>query len=412
MSFTSRSRLPFIDGLRGVAMLMVLAFHCWENCFTLAPLSATGWHKLLILGLRHGYLGVHLFLVISGFCLTYPLARGGTTGLRLDLRRFCLRRARRILPPYYVALAFFCLLCFLDPILRKALGRPAGSVSPLTAGQILSHLLMLHNLSPAWVRSINGVFWSLALEWQLYMVFPLLIAGFRRWGLGRTLAAVLLVTLSYRSWVYSLHVGSGSWPLSLSNAVAFWLAYAQVPGRVFEFTLGMLAALLLASGREIATAAWTRRWQAAAVLFGLLALSVALGWSSFSPITDLLWGMAFFCLVMYGGSRVAGANGAAARGWLESRPLVFLGTISYSVYLIHGPLIRFTHVLLDRYHLSPLIAGVIYGFGVAPAMIGLGWLYYHAVEARFVQSGPRFADPPVTPWAATRLSACPKSSRS
>ncbi len=388
----SRPRLPFIDGLRGLAMLMVLSFHCCQGWVRLAPTALGGWHRAIILLLRHGYLGVNLFLVLSGFCLTYPLVRtasgDGAAGMRLDLRRFLGWRAWRILPPYYLALALFCLLPVLEAAVRAALGRSVGRIVPFTAGQVLSHLLMIHNFSSGWVLTINGAFWSLALEWQLYLVFPLLIAAFRRWGPARTLTAALLVTLAYRSWVYSLHAGSGSWPLAPANAVGCWLAYGQVPGRVSEFVAGMLAAVLLAGRRSLPSPTSTRCCLAGSILFGLLAFGVAHRWSPFSPITDILWGMAFFYLVLY-----AGGRSAAGGGWLEARPLVGLGTISYSVYLLHQPLIWLVVEHLRPQHLSPLAAGVLFGGGVAPLLIALGWLYYRAVESRFIGSARPFAIP-------------------
>src|SRR5947209_5090727 len=95
-----RGRLPFIDGLRGVAMLSVLLYHCWVHTIRVPlALAVGGRHLDLTAPLHLGYLGVHLFLVLSGFCLTYPLALRGAAGMTLDLRRFFRRRARRILPP-------------------------------------------------------------------------------------------------------------------------------------------------------------------------------------------------------------------------------------------------------------------------------------------------------------------------
>src|SRR4051812_7699293 len=103
-----RGRLAFIDGLRGVAMLSVLLYHCWVHTIRAPILLALGRHHLdLTAPLHLGYLGVNLFLVLSGFCLTYPLARIGVAEMNLDLRRFFRRRAWRILPPYYVALILF-----------------------------------------------------------------------------------------------------------------------------------------------------------------------------------------------------------------------------------------------------------------------------------------------------------------
>src|SRR5437763_10757639 len=82
-------RLPFIDGLRGLAVAMVLTYHCWVHTIQ-APIQVPvgRWYLDVTAPLHLGYLGVHLFLVLSGFCLTYPLARNGASGMRLELRRF------------------------------------------------------------------------------------------------------------------------------------------------------------------------------------------------------------------------------------------------------------------------------------------------------------------------------------
>jgi peptidoglycan/LPS O-acetylase OafA/YrhL len=382
---TARQRLSFIDGLRGLAMLMVLAFHSWLSSGVLVPVTIGRWHLEATFLLQHGYLGVHLFLVLSGFCLTYPLARAGAAGMRLDGRRFFRRRAWRILPPYYVALAFFSLRPALEIALRSALGHPGPSVHPYTAGQILSHLFMVHNFSQAWVRSIDGSFWSLALEWQLYLIFPVLIGSIRRWGPARVLAAVLALSLVYRSWVYATHVGPGSQlcrPYSAPLMTACLFTYPQVPGRLFEFVLGMMAALALARRRKIPSPVRTRRYLGGFVALGILGIGVSHGWSPYAPITDVIWGLAFYCLVMY-----AAGRSAAGGGWLDSRPLAALGTISYSVYLIHEPLMRFAEGVLGPRHLAPAVSVLLFAFVIAPLTMGCGWLFYRAVEARFIRSG-------------------------
>jgi peptidoglycan/LPS O-acetylase OafA/YrhL len=382
---TAGQRLSFIDGLRGLAMLMVLAFHGWFSSVALVPLTVGRWHLEATLPLQHGYLGVHLFLVLSGFCLTYPLARDDTAGMRLDGRRFFRRRAWRILPPYYVALALFSLRPALEIALRSVLGHPAPSLHPYTAGQILSHLFMVQNFSPDWVRTIDGSFWSLALECQLYLIFPVLIACLRRWGPARTLAAVLTVSLVYRSWIYAAHVGPESRlyrPCSAPLMTACLFTYSQVPGRLFEFVLGMMAAVALARRQQAPSPVRTRRYLCGFVALGILGAGVSHGWSPYAPITDLIWGLAFYCLVIYAGGR-SGAGG----GWLDSRPLVALGTISYSVYLIHEPLMRLAGGGLGLLHLAPSVRVLACTFVIAPLTIGCGWIYYRAVEARFTRSG-------------------------
>jgi peptidoglycan/LPS O-acetylase OafA/YrhL len=369
-----RGRLPFVDGLRGVAMLMVLTYHCWVHTIQaplLIPISR--WHVDVTSPLHLGYLGVHLFLVLSGFCLAYPLAREGGAAMRLEHGRFFRRRAWRILPPYYAALAAFVFLPYLERALRLAARQSAAGVTGVTAGQVVAHLFMVHNFSLAWMGAINGSFWSLALEWQLYLVFPVLVWGFRRWGPIQTVAVVLALTLAYRTWVYRTQ--------DINRLeIGYIYAYA-LPGRLFEFALGMLAALALA--RQPAAphpGGWIRRYLAGALAFGLMGLIVAHRWSLFSPVTDVIWGLSFFCLLMYGGGR-----SEAGGSWLDSRPLVALGLISYSVYLVHEPLITRGYAALHALHLAPAATLALFEIGVAPLMIALGWLFFRAVEGRFLK---------------------------
>src|SRR5262249_667308 len=103
-----RPRLLYLDGLRGLGMLMVLAYHGWVHPVGVpirVPLLR--WSVDVTAPLHFGYIGVHLFLLLSGFCLAFPLVG---SGLRVDPALFARRRAQRILPPYYAALALFVLL--------------------------------------------------------------------------------------------------------------------------------------------------------------------------------------------------------------------------------------------------------------------------------------------------------------
>jgi peptidoglycan/LPS O-acetylase OafA/YrhL len=334
-------------------MLMVLSCHCWIHPVGKAiPVRLFGLTIDTTAPFHFGYLGVHLFLVLSGFCLTYPLAR---KGLRLELAQFARRRASRILPPYYVALALF------------ALQRAAAHQRP-SARDLLSHLLMVYNFSPTWMGSINGSFWSLALEWQLYLLLPLLLWGFRRWGVPQTLLATLALTLAYRTWVWNTK------DVSTWGSGMFWCY--SVPGRMFEFALGMAAAVALSQPSRAGQAHGARRYAVGLISFGLIGLAAASLWSPFAPVTDVLWGMAFFSLLM-----LAGRRAAEGRHSLTWRPLVGLGTISYSVYLVHAPLLKQLAAALRPRHLPPAGLWLLFELVVGPMLIGVGWLFYQAVEA-------------------------------
>jgi len=168
-------RLHFVDGLRGLAMLMVLLYHCW--------LFGGRWQLAVPLGREHsvdlaqmlsfGHIGVNLFLVLSGFCLYWPFTKAGRP--EPTLWEFARKRCRRILPPYYAVLV----LCG-----GAALAQAGREHDPAAAHYALNwlwiHALMAQNLRPGYVLTLNGSLWSLALEFQLYILFPVLVEGFRR----------------------------------------------------------------------------------------------------------------------------------------------------------------------------------------------------------------------------------------
>lgn len=141
-------------------------------------------------------LGVHFFLLLSGFCIAWayvgPHARSFTSA------EFAYRRATRILPPYYVALGISLALWLL--VERRA---PAA-----VFGQVLTHMTMTHNFFRSTVLELNGPFWSLALESQLYVAFPFLRLGFRRFGVIRVLALVLVVQSAFR--IFGMRYGTAT----------------------------------------------------------------------------------------------------------------------------------------------------------------------------------------------------------
>ena len=131
-----------------------------------------------------GYVGVHLFLLLSGFCLSWAYV--GDAPRPFKGREFLIRRATRILPAYYVAM-----------VISAILAAPHTSALGLT-WQLLTHATMTHNLFRSTVLGLNGPFWSLALECQLYVLFPLMLLGLLRIGSVGTLALVLLLQTVFR----------------------------------------------------------------------------------------------------------------------------------------------------------------------------------------------------------------------
>jgi peptidoglycan/LPS O-acetylase OafA/YrhL len=256
-----------------------------------------------------------------------------------------------ILPTYYVVL-------FLASGLALAEHTFSGR---MLAWQLVTHLTMTHNFFRTTVLALDGPFWSLALESQLYALFPLLLFGFRRLNPTVTLMIVLGCQTAFRLIILSLGTGYSDTTFTLP-----W----SVLGRLFEFTLGMWAATLVAKAPIMKA-----RLSALLSLAAFFAATSSKGHFGVThPLTDLLWSVGFFCLFL---------SSAQSHSWIQRalcwRPLVALGIISYSVYL--------THDLVLGSCMSALIAVTQHKVSVlvlAPFALGLtilvGYVCYVWVE--------------------------------
>jgi peptidoglycan/LPS O-acetylase OafA/YrhL len=363
------SRLEFIDISRGLACLLVLIHHEHE---LLPPLPQLG--PLLepavsvIRGAAWwGYLGVHLFLVLSGFCLMWPLVRSGSlSSAPLNLKEFIQKRAQRILPPYYVALALFCTLSYLAPSLLQR---------PTVWWDIPVHLLCLQNCFPQTVTTSNTAFWSLGLEVQLYAAFPLVILLIRRVGLRKTLGATLVLALLWQALMHELHPKLSE---SLPDFAIGVASYYALPGRLFEFVCGMGAALLVARQRTAPVPSF------ALFALGLMTLNlllIAQAPPQFGPVFgcwfDQLWGITFALIIVEVGRR----SEAPWLSQLPARALKGLGTISFSVYLVHLPLLQLISSKLSFLELSPTATFAVALFVILPFLVIAGRVFYRLVEA-------------------------------
>jgi peptidoglycan/LPS O-acetylase OafA/YrhL len=171
-------RLAGLDGVRGLAALYVVVNHIFLRTFPGYPVDhAPFWAGWFI----YGRFAVVVFIVLSGFSLALSPARHGW---RLgSVSRFARRRARRILPAYWAALVFSLAVAWLL-VAQPGYGVP-DTRAVLVNGLLLQNLLTTH--------SPNAAFWSMAVEAQLYIGFPLLLLAARRWGAVAMVAAVTLV---------------------------------------------------------------------------------------------------------------------------------------------------------------------------------------------------------------------------
>ena len=380
----SAPRLHFIDGLRGLAMLMVLLYHCWLFGGAWAVGVTLGKHELNFAQiLSFGHIGVNLFLVLSGFCLYWPFVKAGKRR-EPTLWEFAQKRCRRILPPYYVTLLIFGGLAMIPAWQHHSLPEMGYVVRWL-----MFHAVMLHNLRPEYVSNLNGSLWSLGLEFQLYILFPVLVEAYRRFNARGVLLVVLAFCTAYRFFL----VRGNYLP---DDSAGYVLAYS-VFGRCFEFALGMFAAALVSRWHteQKSPLCWTDG------LLPLILVPAAIldgRHGHFQTLTDAMWGLVFAALLL-AGSR----PGGLAHRALSGRALVSLGIFSYSVYLIHLPLV----MALGDYsiaHFSNTGQVLFALLLVAPLMIALGYVFFLLFERPFLNA-PRRAAPTLVLEPAPAVSA-------
>jgi peptidoglycan/LPS O-acetylase OafA/YrhL len=301
-------RLAGLDGIRGLAALYVVADHVFLRTFHGYPADhAPFWAAWLI----YGRFAVVVFIVLSGFSLALSPARHGW---RLDaISNFAARRARRILPPYWAALAFSLAVAWLI-IPQPGHGMPDAK-SVFVNGLLVQNLVAAH--------SPNAAFWSMAVEAQLYLVLPLLLVMVRRRGAVVMVATVLVV-------VAAVGVAGPHIPRVDTFVIQ------SAPDLAALFALGVLAAGIV--GAREARRSWPWPWLA----LGALAPVLVLVWWQGSVWTqghlywvDLALGPAIACLL----AGLAIGRPARLLGLLDARPIRSLGSFSYSLYLTHAPIV-------------------------------------------------------------------------
>jgi peptidoglycan/LPS O-acetylase OafA/YrhL len=304
----ARPRLVGLDGIRGLAALYVVSYHVFLRAF---PGRSAEHAPFWAAGFGYGRFAVAVFIVLSGFSLGVGAARADW---RLaSVKNFACRRAWRILPPYWAALAFSLLMTWF------VLAQPGWQVPDLKS--VAVNGLLMQDVIGA--PSPNRAFWSIAIEAQLYLAFPLLILAVRRLGAIAMLAVVSapVLTLGVLSAVH--------------ERAATGLVNQYTPDLAVLFAIGVAAA-----GITSIDGPQARPWHRYAVggAVPVLALIVWQGraWTEGNLFwVDLALGPAIGCLL----AAVATGRPTWLVGLLDRHPLRRLGSFSYSLYLTHLPIV-------------------------------------------------------------------------
>ena len=169
--------LNALDGLRAIALMMIVMYHTWQQSWITCNLKITPDKYLFNLELfqRYGYVAIDIFFVLSGFCLFYPIARDMFGESKFGgWKNFFIKRARRIYPSYVLMLVLLLIFPALSYVTYNV--KDAADV----AKHFISHLFFVHNFNDKTIGSTISTAWTMSIEVQFYILFPLLCIPFRK----------------------------------------------------------------------------------------------------------------------------------------------------------------------------------------------------------------------------------------
>ena len=368
---------PAIDGLRGFAVLLVVWFHAsyFVHVAVEQPLEGASWYYYIFSVM--GETGVDMFFVLSGFLITGILI--DTRHHKNNIKHFYIRRVLRIFPLYYgflfVFFAYFLFMFGLD-----------DTQGGLDHGKIAVHLLYLQN----WMFNHNADqfilldhTWSLAVEEQFYLFWPLVFLSFYKRKNPRT-AVMLCLSMIALSWGLRLYFGSYE---------AYKWAYTFTPSRVDELAFGALLSILC-----VQNASRLMRWRKvlpyiiAACFVIITAMMFAGAIQSGGNVkgahdVSVIYGLIFFAVIYV--SLLAyvflSPTTNPLNRVLSTKPMLTLGKISYGLYIFHVPVMMIMARWLYNTDLGYWPSHIILLFGGGGVSFALAYVSYHFYEKRFLR---------------------------
>jgi peptidoglycan/LPS O-acetylase OafA/YrhL len=371
------SRVRVLDGVRGLAIGLVLLHHFFELTAP-APLLID---RIAFGVAESGWLGVDLFFVLSGFLITGILTdTKGTPGYFVN---FYARRTLRIFPLYYATLFMFFVAL---PLVPHPFATEYVSDSSPDQAWFWTYLTNFRIAARgAWYdHLVPTVFWSLAIEEQFYLIWPVLVLSFTRRTLMRICVALIGVAFAVRV------------VLSLSQVNPI-TTFVLTAARMDCLLVGGLLALILRCDNAFQRTARGALWAAPALGLVLLVLSLphgTLDWRDSPTNTVGFSAVALFCgsiLVL----AVNAAPHAAIRRLFESRLLRVLGKYSYAMYIFHGPSGTLVKQVYD-FDQAPLVLGsqlpltVLYSALATLVTLAIAWVSWRLIECPFLRLQTRF----------------------
>jgi peptidoglycan/LPS O-acetylase OafA/YrhL len=361
---TKAGRLAYVDGLRALAALEVVASHIAATVSPTEPNRPTALASALVTPLSYGHTAVSVFIVLSGFCLALPIVRAGwrIPGGALG---FYKRRARRILPPYYLGLALSLLLIWL--FIGQKTGTHWDVALPVTWRSVLDHLTLTQDVLGD--ATINHAYWSIAVECHIYILFPALILLWRRYHPAFAAAVVVAFSLLL---TFAL--------MLTGTSILGYLASSVAPQYLGLFAMGMLAAWLVEHDTRLpGWRLWVIGLVGVACWVAVIALLTHQTIATFL-LSDYAAGIGTIAILVL-------ASRGTRYNPLAWRPLVWVGGFSYSLYLIHAPLVQVIwQYFIHPMGLSGIAAYLALLLGGLPPILLAAWGFWYACERTFMTS--------------------------
>jgi peptidoglycan/LPS O-acetylase OafA/YrhL len=365
----------WLTQLRGAASIYVLLHHAVRQVTIVGEHANDPLYRLIQLLTSYGHYAVDIFIVLSGYCLMLPLLAKSSFGSSLN---FYLRRAVRIILPYYAALALtLILIYFVGSGLQTS--EWAKHALPINSDSIWKHMLLIHQWFPNTQNNINGAFWSVGVEFQIYLLFPLFYYAGKKFGFFKTLFFITVV--SYALWGVTNYfdvLNPSENGTSIYYCALFFMGvvaahYANQQNNTEPILLWIdkypKAIMLLAFAGIVGLAA-----------FSFTIGYIKLGFSFPLQVQSLFVGLLVAVLFYLKGSNSINFiyfNYSALMRFLE-----WMGMIGFSVYLLHDPIIAivWTYIVLPMqlpYYWLQAVVQMVVGLLVS---IGIAFVFYRYVE--------------------------------
>jgi len=388
--------IPTLDGMRGLAVLMVLAFHfAWTfpgddptTATTLVEKVAVRLHAFL----WSGWVGVDLFFVLSGYLITRGLVSPSKKELGTRLKMFWMRRVLRIFPLYY---AFI--------IVGSVAALAVAGTAAWVPGP--SYWVYMQNYSLAFddvVLRWTAHFWSLAIEEQFYFVWPIVALVVSRRKLIPTLVVLVPAVVLFRAGLVfkGAHVPALASVFHDDHGIAKFV-YRATFTRADGLLLGAFVAVTQREVSHPVSVAWRRLRLPILVATALALAGLYVMANGLNDYDRRIMAIGYVTLALFFASSISMCADAAmsdrVRSLLSWRPLVACGKVSYGMYIFHWPLVVLLVPRLEKMQAGMSVAGQL-GLTSAAIVLGIASMYvvaeisFRFFETPFLKLKGRFHD--------------------